>query len=220
MKRILPVLLVAVMMLAAVTAVSAAKVQYGDVTGDGDINNRDLALLQQHINGWDVTADLTAADVNNDGDVNNRDLALLQQYINGWDVTLGPDVEEPDTPVDPDPDTPIEPDIPVVALPEVGYDLDGRGRILVESVQQEGNVVTVVIANTNSKWITEETSYVKYTCTDAEGNVLTLEEKFFGTLYLGVMDVGARITRTINLPEGTVKVEFGECRIVYWSQWA
>ena len=61
----------------------------GDANGDGDINNRDLALLQQHINGWDVTIAVEAMDVNNDGDVNNRDLALLQQYINGWDVTLG-----------------------------------------------------------------------------------------------------------------------------------
>ena len=59
------------------------------INGDGKINNRDLALLQQHINGWDVTVNADAMDVNNDGDVNNRDLALLQQYINGWDVTLG-----------------------------------------------------------------------------------------------------------------------------------
>ena len=60
----------------------------GDANGDGDINNRDLALLQQYINGWEVTVDADAMDVNDDGDVNNRDLALLQQYINGWDVEL------------------------------------------------------------------------------------------------------------------------------------
>ena len=60
----------------------------GDANGDGDVNNRDLALLQQYINGWGVTVDIAVADVNKDGDVNNRDLALLQQYINGWDVTL------------------------------------------------------------------------------------------------------------------------------------
>ena len=61
----------------------------GDANGDGTVNNRDVALLQQHINGWDVTLDETAADANGDGSVNNRDVALLQQYINGWDVTLG-----------------------------------------------------------------------------------------------------------------------------------
>jgi len=60
----------------------------GDANGDGDVNNRDMALLQQYINGWDVSIDAEAIDVNDDGDVNNRDLALLQQFINGWDVIL------------------------------------------------------------------------------------------------------------------------------------
>ena len=61
----------------------------GDANGDGAVNNRDLALMQQYINKWDVTINTDAADVNKDGAVNNRDLALLQQYINKWDVTLG-----------------------------------------------------------------------------------------------------------------------------------
>lgn len=57
----------------------------GDVDGDGQRNNRDLARLQQHINGWEVTV-TEDADVNGDGEVNNRDVALLQQLLNGWDV--------------------------------------------------------------------------------------------------------------------------------------
>ena len=65
-------------------------VVYGDANGDGAINNRDVALLQQYINKWEVTLDLAAADANGDGAVNNRDVALLQQYINKWEVTLGP----------------------------------------------------------------------------------------------------------------------------------
>ena len=60
----------------------------GDANGDGAINNRDLALLQQYINKWEIAIDVDAMDVNDDGAVNNRDLALLQQYINKWDVTL------------------------------------------------------------------------------------------------------------------------------------
>ena len=100
MKKMLIVLAALCLMLTAVMGVSASAknaVVYGDINGDGDVNNRDLALLQQFINGWDVEIDEVAADVNDDGDINNRDLALVQQYINGWDVTLGPDeVEEDD----------------------------------------------------------------------------------------------------------------------------
>lgn len=101
MKKMLIILAALCLMMTAVTgvaAVSADKVTYGDLNGDGDINNRDLALMQQYINGWEVEVDTEAADVNGDGDVNNRDLALLQQYINGWEVELGPD--EPDIPDD------------------------------------------------------------------------------------------------------------------------
>ena len=60
----------------------------GDANGDGAVNNRDLALIQQYINKWEISIDLDAGDVNNDGAVNNRDLALMQQYINKWDVEL------------------------------------------------------------------------------------------------------------------------------------
>ncbi len=65
-----------------------ASVIEGDADGNGKVNNRDLALLQQHINGWDVEVDVDAADVDGNDKINNRDLALLQQYINGWDVEL------------------------------------------------------------------------------------------------------------------------------------
>ena len=94
MKKTLIVLTALCLMLTAVMgviSVSAEEVLYGDVDGNGRVNNRDLGLLQQHVNGWTVTIDELAADVNDDGKVNNRDLGLLQQYLNGWDVTLGPD---------------------------------------------------------------------------------------------------------------------------------
>ena len=61
----------------------------GDANGDGKVNNKDLGLLQRHLNNWDVTIDLDAADANADGKVNNKDLGLLQRYLNGWNVTLG-----------------------------------------------------------------------------------------------------------------------------------
>ena len=54
----------------------------GDANGDGKLNNRDLGLLQQYLNEWDVTISTDAADLNEDGKVNNRDLGLLQRLLN------------------------------------------------------------------------------------------------------------------------------------------
>lgn len=65
-----------------VLTVSAGSVVYGDVNGDGNINNRDLGLLQKYLNGSDVTVDELAADLNADGKLNNRDLGLLQKLLN------------------------------------------------------------------------------------------------------------------------------------------
>ena len=62
--------------------------QQGDVNGDGNINVRDLGMLQQHLNGWDVFISLEAANVDGNSSVNVRDLGVLQKYLNGWDVTL------------------------------------------------------------------------------------------------------------------------------------
>ena len=62
---------------------------YGDVNNDGKINNRDLALLMQWLNGWNVTISDKAADVDGDGKINNRDYALLMQYVIGDIYQLG-----------------------------------------------------------------------------------------------------------------------------------
>lgn len=186
-----------------VCSVSAAAVLYGDINADSRVNNRDLGIFQQYLNDWDVTIDQTAADVTADGRVNNRDLGLLQQYLNEWDVQLGPD----------------EPITPQVELPQGGYDPDGRGFILVESVTQEGDTVSVVFVNVTDRWMSEETSYLCYICTDAEGNELSIDDPYYGTLYFGMLEAGERVTLTFTLPEGTAKVAFGECRIVYWTQW-
>ena len=174
---------------------------YGDTNGDGGINNRDLVLLLRYVNGWDVTLDLAAADVNGDGRINNRDVVLLQRYINGWDVQLGPDT-------------------PLVALPELGYDPDGKGRIILSAIAKKGNEVSVTFVNVSSRWMTEETSYIRYICTDADGNVLTLDDTYYGYIYFGMLEAGWTKTLIITLPEGTAKMEFGDYRIVYWTQWA
>lgn len=57
----------------------------GDANGDGKVNNRDLALLQQYLNYIDLGGKpfvVSAADLNGDGKVNNRDLGLLQRLLN------------------------------------------------------------------------------------------------------------------------------------------
>ena len=54
----------------------------GDANGDGRVNNRDLGILQQYLNEWDVKVDILAADLNGDGRVNNRDLGMLQKQLN------------------------------------------------------------------------------------------------------------------------------------------
>ena len=97
MKKAPIVLAVLCLMMTAVMGVSAAGATvYGDVNGDGNVNNRDLGILQQYLNDYEVTIDLEAADVTHDGKVNNRDLGLLQQYLNDWDVTLEPEVSGDD----------------------------------------------------------------------------------------------------------------------------
>ncbi|MGN1320538.1 MAG: extracellular solute-binding protein, partial [Acutalibacteraceae bacterium] len=60
----------------------------GDINGDGKVNNKDLGLLMQKINGWNVEIVGNNGDVNADDKVNNKDLGLIMQFINGWDVQL------------------------------------------------------------------------------------------------------------------------------------
>lgn len=60
----------------------APAVEAGDLNADGNLNNRDLALMQKYLNDWDVTINEMGADVNGDGNINNRDLAALQRLLN------------------------------------------------------------------------------------------------------------------------------------------
>lgn len=55
----------------------------GDADGNGQLNNRDMGLLQRYLNDWEVTL-YPETDVDGDGNINNRDLGLLQQMLNEW----------------------------------------------------------------------------------------------------------------------------------------
>jgi hypothetical protein len=61
---------------------------YGDVDGNGVIDDLDLLWFTQYLNGWNVEIG-QGADVNGDGIVDDLDLLILMQYLNGWDVVLG-----------------------------------------------------------------------------------------------------------------------------------
>ena len=70
-------------------------VLWGDATGDGVVNGRDLVLLRQYLTKYDYeTESSTVAvgagcDANGDGVINGRDLVLLRQYLAGVDSETG-----------------------------------------------------------------------------------------------------------------------------------
>lgn len=58
----------------------------GDTDADGDLSIHDALILQQYVNGWDVSVYDAAADMNQDEKLNNKDLVLLLRRLNGWDT--------------------------------------------------------------------------------------------------------------------------------------
>ena len=70
------------------TNISDHQLYAGDVNSDSLLNMKDIVLLQQSLNSWDVSINEYASDVNNDGTINMKDIVLIQQALNGWDVVL------------------------------------------------------------------------------------------------------------------------------------
>ena len=70
------------------TCSGSGKNLIGDIYKDGSVNSKDIGLLMQYVNEWDVNINILAADVNDDDKINNKDFGLLMQYLNGWDVEL------------------------------------------------------------------------------------------------------------------------------------
>lgn len=69
--------------LEVVTKVAA--VLYGDVDGNGEVNQQDAALLQQYLAKYTVEIHTDKADVNLDGAVNLADYIILRRYLMDWD---------------------------------------------------------------------------------------------------------------------------------------
>ena len=70
-------------------------VVWGDATGDGIVNGRDLVLLRQYLTKYDYETESSTVtvgagcDANGDGKINGRDLVLLRQYLAGVDSETG-----------------------------------------------------------------------------------------------------------------------------------
>ena len=199
MKKMIALLLAVVMLMGVASmTVSAA---FSDVNADGDTNVRDIAVIQQYVAGWSVTIDPVGADMNGDGDVNVRDIAILQQYVAGWEI------------------------VPKITLPAVGTDIDvtkKKDRIRVSAASavyaSDGTLtVSLTFKNHTTKWITEETDWVEYTCYDANNTALVTK-----TIYIGCIDTKKKPVReyTFNVPANTAEVRITNSKITYWTEWS
>ena len=149
----------------------------GDVNDDGNVNVRDLGLLQQYLNGFDVIINEAAANVTGDATVNVRDMGLLQQYLNGWDVVLqgGGSVTPPDQP-----EPPADDDVLTVE------EAIAMGSAMEHNVYTEQKYyVTGVITEVYN------TMYGNMKITDDAGNILTVYGTFSadGELRYDAMEV-------------------------------
>lgn len=87
-KRIIAVICIVATMcsIAIVSTGALTRRLYGDVNGDGIINNADVTLLQQYLAGFQELDEyqLIAADVDGDKDVNIKDATMISFLINGY----------------------------------------------------------------------------------------------------------------------------------------
>jgi len=113
-------------------------------------------------------------------------------------------------------------------LPAIGTDIDvakKKNRIRVSKAEIVDRTVTLTFQNYTSNWITEETDYVRYTCYDADDNILDADLNStaqYGTIYIGCIDTKKNKIKsfTFDVPDATAKVVLTGSRITYWTEWA
>ncbi|MBE6631498.1 MAG: hypothetical protein E7623_02230 [Ruminococcaceae bacterium] len=104
MKKILALVVSAVMLLSVFAMSVCAANIYGDIFTDGRVDSKDAIKLAQYFAKWNVkmTGDeMKAADVFKDGSVDSKDAVKLAQYLAKWDVVLGDGSTTPSTPSTP-----------------------------------------------------------------------------------------------------------------------
>ena len=114
--------------------------------------------------------------------------------------------------------------VPVITLPAIGSDIDvtkKKDRIRVAAAEasfnEDGTIhVALTFKNYTSKWITEETDYIKY------GYYKDGTRKGLATLYIGVIDTKKNPVKTFefDVPAYTTEVRITSSKIVYWTEWA
>ena len=123
---------------------------------------------------------------------------------------------------------PQQEEIENVKLPAAGYDPDGKGRIVVDKSEvktvDKKQVAYITFVNqsdkTGKKWIIPEYSKVTFACYDKKGNEVKGEGDSFGTLFLGSLEVGEKVTCQFEIPKGTVEVKITGHNFEYWTPWS
>lgn len=110
-----------------------------------------------------------------------------------------------------------------ISLPAAGYDMDGKGRILVkksevkkENKAQYAYITFENVSKKNGKeWTIPEYSQVQYACYDKNGNQVGS-----GTMVLGALEGDETVTCQIELPADTAEVKLTGHNFEYWTPWA
>lgn len=118
---------------------------------------------------------------------------------------------------------PKQEEVKNVKLPAVGYDMDGKGRIIISGaeIKKEGKVqyAHITFSNDSKKngkeWQIPEYSRVKYACYDKNGKELGK-----GEMTLGALEGGDTITCKVALPGGTAELKITGHNLEYWTPWS
>lgn len=81
--KIISVVLCAIFVCSVLMINGAAEGKAGDVSGDGNVDNKDVTVLFRHLNGDSIKVDDIACDTNGDGNVDNKDVVTLFRFLSG-----------------------------------------------------------------------------------------------------------------------------------------